>query len=169
MSEAVEDRPVKRRSGARIVVLAGDEVLLQSDTDPGVPGSRWWVTPGGGIDGDEDPRVAAARELREETGLEVAPAQLRGPVATRVATHGYSDRILVQEETFYQVRVARFEPHPAALTDGELLRLTAQRWFRVDSLPWPLWPERLRELVDWEGGEPLDLGHVEESTVPLRS
>lgn len=168
MTGRAENRPVKHRRGARIVVLAGDEVLLQADTDPGIPGSRWWVTPGGGIDGDEDPRLAAARELLEETGLEVAPEELRGPVAVRVATHGYSDRILVQQETFYQVRVARFEPDPAALTASEQRRLIAQRWFRVDALPGPLWPNRLPELVRWDGGDPIDLGHVEESTVPLR-
>lgn len=30
-----------------------------------------WVLPGGGIDPDEDPAVAAVREVREESGLEV--------------------------------------------------------------------------------------------------
>jgi putative (di)nucleoside polyphosphate hydrolase len=29
----------------------------------------WWQMPQGGIDGDEDPRVAVVREVREETGL----------------------------------------------------------------------------------------------------
>jgi 8-oxo-dGTP pyrophosphatase MutT (NUDIX family) len=32
-----------------------------------------WVTPGGGVEGDEDLAVAASRELFEESGLEVPP------------------------------------------------------------------------------------------------
>ena len=68
MSDTPTERPVKRRSGARVIVVAGREVLLQGDTDPGLPGSRFWQVPGGGIDPGESAGQAAARELAEETG-----------------------------------------------------------------------------------------------------
>ena len=44
-------------------------VFEAADTDPGVPGSRWWVTPGGGVDPGESEEEAAVRELAEETDM----------------------------------------------------------------------------------------------------
>lgn len=161
-------RPLRFRDGARIVVRAGGAVLLVRDTDPGVPGSAWWVTPGGGIDEGEAPAQAAARELFEETGLRTDASELLGPVAHRVAIHGYSDRILVQREWFFLVSVAeRFDPAPAHLTATERQRMTGMAWFDVADLPTPLWPAELGRLALGAASPPPDLGVVEESTVPI--
>ena len=59
---------------ARVAVVDGDRVLLCSVGNPAAPDQ--WETPGGRLEAAEDPPVAAARELREETGLGVDPASL---------------------------------------------------------------------------------------------
>ena len=148
-------------------MLSDDSILLLADSDPGVPGSGWWVTPGGGIDDGEDAREAAAREAHEETGLPVRIDDVEGPVAVRVVVHGYSDRILCQHETFFRARVERFDPEPVAWSDRERERLQGFRWWPTAELPEPLWPATLRTLIDWEGAGALDLGTMDESPVPL--
>jgi 8-oxo-dGTP pyrophosphatase MutT (NUDIX family) len=169
-----ESRPHRRRSAARIVVVAAGTVLLLRDTDPGLPGSRWWVTPGGGIDPGEDAVAAAVRELHEETGLVVAGADLLGPVAVRDVAHGYSDQVLHQREAFFVLHVDEpFAPDPGGLTAEEMITLDGWQWHALEELaltPEPVWPANLAELVSiarrpeaW----PLELGDVEESTVPV--
>ncbi|GAB3711700.1 NUDIX hydrolase [Mariniluteicoccus flavus] len=146
-----EDRPHKVRTAVRIVVLAGERVLLFADSDPGLPEQGWWVTPGGGIDPGETPARAAVRELQEETGLVITEDELIGPVARRVAVHGYSDQVLEQAEDFYVVRTHEFEVDEAGHTEDEKLTLQGSRWWPlnelVDTDEW-IWPSYLLELIE---------------------
>ena len=160
-------RPLKLRRGARVLLLAGEEVLLLNDSDPGVPGSSWWVTPGGGIDDGENPAEAACREAGEETGLRLTPFDLVGPVARGRACHGYSDRIRVQDDLFFLARVRRFEPSNMGWTDSEKKRMRGFRWWRIDSLPEEVWPPWVSEIAMADPAHPLALADREESTVPL--
>lgn len=167
------ERPHRSRNGARVIVTDGSHVLLMADTDPGIPGSRWWVTPGGGIDPGESPRRAAVRELAEETGLQVRPEQLIGPVAVRDVVHGYSDQVLHQHEFFFVLSTPRFEADTAGQTAGEKLTMAGHGWHplaELDALPEPVWPSGIAGLIAASGtdeGWPADLGEVEESTVPV--
>lgn len=167
-------RTRRERRAARVVITDLVHVLLLADTDPGLPGSKWWVTPGGGIDPGESELQAAVREVREETGLIATPADLLGPVAIRQVVHGYSDQILAQEESFFVLVVPQpFLVEPAGLTEGELITLAGSAWHRLDqleALSEPVWPANLGELVALSADPsrwPLEIGVVEESTLPV--
>lgn len=56
--------------GVGVVVVQEGRLLLVRRGVP--PGKGLWALPAGYVDADEDPRVAAAREAQEETGLRVA-------------------------------------------------------------------------------------------------
>jgi len=170
------ERPRKTRQAVRVIMIDDrDRVLLFRDTDPGCPGVSWWVTPGGGIDPGETELEAAIRELAEETGYRGRSDELIGPLATRQAVHGYSDQILVQDETFYAIRVSAFEIDVSGHTEDEQLTILGHRWWPVAELAEPdgwLWPAQLSELVALAGDPdptPRELGVQEESTVPVGS
>lgn len=170
---APAERPRKTRRGVRVVVTDGTHVLLFADTDPGVPGSRWWTTPGGGMDPGETEEQTAIRELAEETGLQVGASDLVGPVMRRVAAHGYSDQVCEQSESFYVVRTPRFTVDTSNHTEDEQVTLDGHAWLPLDGLdelPEPVWPAELARLVATAGNPEAwlgNIGRIEESTVPI--
>ena len=71
---------------AQLLCLSGDRLLLIRH-HAGKPNAGKWNGPGGKIDPGESPRQAAVRELREETGLVVTPAD--ASFAGVVTWYGY--------------------------------------------------------------------------------
>ncbi len=99
-------------------------------------------------------------------------AALVGPVARRKVWHGYTDKIVEQDEVYYGVRVPAFEVDTAGHTAEERLAMTAHAWWTREELAATeedVWPRCVLQLWDGfaSGAPELDLGEQEESTVPV--
>ncbi len=118
-----------------ILVDPDDRLLLVRGHDRDQPERSWWFTVGGGLDDGETSQAAALREVREETGIELAASTLVGPVFTRTAVFDFfSEHCRQDEELFY----ARVGPGTTLTRSGwtplEDEALDDVRWFTLDEL-----------------------------------
>jgi 8-oxo-dGTP pyrophosphatase MutT (NUDIX family) len=133
-------------------VLLIDEaecVLLIQGRDPAAPElGTWWITPGGGREGDESPERAALREVAEETGLHLAAVE--GPVWHRSSTFLFDGVLIEQHEDFFTARVPHFSAIGAALTDLEQRATLGMRWWSIEEIDRTderVFPENLTTLL----------------------
>ncbi|HEY0186871.1 MAG TPA: NUDIX domain-containing protein [Cellulomonas sp.] len=127
-------------SGVSAVVLrpgpAGPdhpEVLLVRRADNGA-----WTPVTGVIDPGEEPAVAGAREVLEETEVVAVPERLAWVHVLPEMTHVNGDRAQYLDLTF-RFRWVSGEPGPG---DGEN---TEARWYTLDALP-PMAPDHLARV-----------------------
>jgi len=138
---------------ARVVLLdPAGRVLLFRGIDPAEPETTWWFTVGGGVEPGEELRAAAVREAAEETGIVIAPDELRGPVWRRLARGSFDGRQWEAEEWFF-VAGADGSVDTSGFTELEVRTVLEHRWWSVDELAattdvfYPAWlPELISDL-----------------------
>jgi len=112
--------------GVAIIITKDDQVLLMKRK--GVHGTGTWSTPGGHLDFGETPEQCAAREAKEEVGLDVTDIRFRS----------ITNDIFDQQEKHYITiwmdgRSTSGEPTIAA--EKEVAEIG---WFAWNALPQPL-------------------------------
>ncbi|GAB3669939.1 NUDIX hydrolase [Actinocorallia lasiicapitis] len=121
------------RPSARILLTdEHDRLLLFRDK---AEGGRWF-TPGGGIDPGETVLEAGVRELREETGLVVAPEAL-GPVVATARGYwlgSWDGRMRWAVDSYFFHRTASFEPDTSGFTHYERDFIAEIRWWTQEEL-----------------------------------
>ena len=118
------------RSAARVVALSPTErvLLVRFELKTGT----FWATPGGGVEGGESRREAAARELVEETGI--AGIDLVGPIWDRThyfPLHGFDG----QNEQYFLARTVDEAIDPQfSETELRAEGVTALRWWTLEEI-----------------------------------
>jgi 8-oxo-dGTP pyrophosphatase MutT (NUDIX family) len=137
-------RVVLRDRSGRILLF---RAVLASRAD-----THWWELPGGGIEPGESYTDAAVREIREETGLEIGPAQVGPPRWRRTSTWTARGIRRLQHEVVVAVDLEADAP---PVTDGGRTAEEAEEY--VDARWWDVadvltsserfYPGRLPELL----------------------
>jgi 8-oxo-dGTP diphosphatase len=112
--------------GAAAIVVRDGRVLLGERQ--GAHGEGTWAFPGGKVDAGEEPAVAVARELAEETGL----------VATCVAPATWTNDLFASDGLHYVTLHHRVAVGPGEPRVLEPAKCRGWGWFAWDALPAPL-------------------------------
>jgi ADP-ribose pyrophosphatase YjhB (NUDIX family) len=122
-------------SGAKVMVFnaAGELLLIRNSYGP----THLFVLPGGGIDRGETPEAAAAREVKEEVGLEVGDVRFVACYSNR--SEGHRDTI--------HLFTARADGAPQA----DAMEVAEARFFALDALPETASEATLRRIDELAG------------------
>lgn len=147
------------RDAARVLLLdAADRVLLVAHAPD--QQRTVWTAPGGGLTPEESHAAAAARELREEIGVD---AELGPWIWSRRVTFTFRGCTIDQAERWFLARVESADAEDAPLDDPGAV---SARWWHATELATTdaqLAPEALphhleRLLAQGPPAEPVDVG-----------
>jgi 8-oxo-dGTP pyrophosphatase MutT (NUDIX family) len=122
---------------AHVLVIDPDErVLLVHGAGMGPMG--YWVLPGGGVGPGESPLEVAIREVREETGLQLAETEVTGPIGSGQIDFTFRNIAYRQHQHYFAAWVGGldavttgidgFDPHESRAHRGDLGALTFNWW-----------------------------------------
>lgn len=138
------------RQAARVLVLDEGRVLLFRCLSSTRPGEFAWLTPGGGLEGAENVRAGAVRELAEETGLRVSPGEFVGPVFEEEIEYPTETGPCRQRQQYFVLYRPSFEVDRSAHTEWERTFMTEARWWSAAELRATtarVYPPNLADLV----------------------
>jgi 8-oxo-dGTP pyrophosphatase MutT (NUDIX family) len=115
-------------------VNAAGEVLLLHGWDPAVPESPYWFSVGGAVEPGETLAEAGAREMHEETGIRVEPGALGEPIGREGVEFDWGPWHLVQDQTWFAVRVDEAEVHFRGLEALEIGTIDKAGWWTPEAL-----------------------------------
>ena len=126
--------PLHRQTARVLPVDSAGRVLLLHGWDPHHPDRPFWFTVGGAAEGDEPMRVAAARELYEETRISVDPELLGEPIAENSIEFNWGGHHIAQDQVFYAVAVGSAEVSLEGLDQWERATTDKYGWFSAADL-----------------------------------
>jgi 8-oxo-dGTP diphosphatase len=137
------DKPMQAKVGVGAMVLHNGKVLLgkrhedPAKADSELHGEGTWTMPGGKLDFKEGLFACMAREVKEETSLEVLGAEVIS-VTDDITT----------DKHFVTVGflVNKFAGEPRVMEPDEI---TEWRWFALDALPAKVFPPSLKVLKNY--------------------
>ena len=92
---------------------------------------KFWASPGGTVEFNEEPLAAAHREAAEELGLQV---QLSGPIFAEHSNFEHEGSTVDNVDLFYLGYCGSAEPKLHWVTDAERTAMLEMRWWSADEL-----------------------------------
>jgi 8-oxo-dGTP pyrophosphatase MutT (NUDIX family) len=125
----------QERPAARVVVLdESGRVLLLHVNDPMTAAPSFWITPGGGLNRGETFIGAAARELGEETGLDVMPEVLGAPIAVSHTDWDFRGEPFHSESWYFALETQAFDLDDSGWDEVEREFHVGWHWWTIEEL-----------------------------------
>ena len=126
---------MNRVTGRVIPIDSSSRALLLYGHEPNRPDQPFWFTIGGGIEGDETVRQAAAREMFEEVSVRIDETDLGTPIIIETVEFDWGDTHIVQEQHIFTCRLDADTPLSLdGLEEGEIGTVERAAWVTLDEL-----------------------------------